>query len=73
MPAEILTVETAVEWCQRHGVTTPASLAQAWGVSVATARRKLDGGVYRQELVRDEYSSEGIRLKHEWWRYCPQS
>jgi predicted ArsR family transcriptional regulator len=44
-------------------------VAEHFGISLASARRKLDGGVARGKLIQDKYDEEGHRLPFEHYRY----
>jgi predicted ArsR family transcriptional regulator len=63
------TTEEVVALVQRAGVTSPAKVAETLGCSVASARRKLDGGFARGDLIRDEFDADGRPLTHPHWRY----
>jgi response regulator of citrate/malate metabolism len=62
-------VEKVVSYVATKLVVSVADVAEHFNISRATARRKLDGGVERGVLIRDEYSDGGKRLNFEQWRY----
>jgi DNA-binding IclR family transcriptional regulator len=62
-------VEDCIEVVQRTGIADVTEVAEALGISVASARRKLDGAVHRGFLLRDEYDETGHALGHEHYRY----
>jgi DNA-binding transcriptional ArsR family regulator len=52
------------------GVASVAQVAEQLDVSPTSARRHLDAGVYRAQLVRDEHAPDGTSLTHTDWRYA---
>lgn len=65
-----LSVEEVVQLAQESTAPiTVSSVAAHFDVSITTARRKLDGGMMRGLLLRDEYDEEGRKLRHEYYRY----
>lgn len=62
--------EDVIAFVRQAGITSVSDVAEALDVSVTSARRHLDGGVARGELIRDEYDDDGQRLHHEHWRYA---
>lgn len=73
-PRVRVTVEQVVSFVANHGIVTENEVAECLNISSGSARRKLDGGVERGVLLRDDYDAEGhpIRLKGD-WRYCVAS
>lgn len=65
-----VSAEAVIEYARRVGVTTIAQVAGNFQISTSTARRKLDAGVWRDELVRDEFDAQGVALHHTLWRYA---
>lgn len=63
------TVEQAVQVVERSVIASPTHVAEALGCSVSTARRKLDGGLARGVLIRDDYDADGQPLQATHWRY----
>jgi response regulator of citrate/malate metabolism len=62
-------VEDVIRYVQEKGVVTVTDVAAAFDISYTTARRNLDAGVARKELVMDTYSPEGVRLPYTDYRY----
>jgi hypothetical protein len=63
--------ETVIAYVHEVGIADVSDIARRFDMSTTSARNRLDAGVYRGELVRDEYDAAGDRLGHEHWRYCP--
>jgi predicted ArsR family transcriptional regulator len=63
------TTEQAIAVVGERLIASVSDVADALGCSPPSARRHLDGGVARGQLVRDEHDADGSPLTHEHWRY----
>jgi hypothetical protein len=61
--------EQAIAVVQHMGVASVRQVADALGCSTSSARRHLDGGVYRAALICDDHAADGSPLRHTDWRY----
>lgn len=67
---KVSTEEVIAYVCTSGAAMTVAEVAEGLGISTGTARRHLDGGVYRGELAFDDHDPEGYPANHLDWRYC---
>jgi hypothetical protein len=68
-PRVELTVEAVVQYVWDTGIVNVTDVATVFDVAKSTARRKLDGGWLRGDLIRDKYGEDGYRLHFEYYRY----
>lgn len=69
-PHVSVSVEQVINYVETHGIVNVLQIAEAFDIHPGTARRKLDAGVWRGELLQDKYDTQGARLHFELYRYC---